>query len=755
MIKLNNCLRIKILGDCYYCVSGVPGPISNHADNCVNMGLDMCNTIKRFQRSTSPDLNMRVGVHSGHVFSGILGSKKFQFDIWSTDVTIANHMESGGVAGWVHISESTKRNLMTDFKMYNGNGIERDLFLKRKNVQTYFIKPEEQRIRSPRLSRSRFKSNAIPFGKQSIDMVRGQQENNLRMTERRATMDSIQTENEDTIDKQIKEQIEESLKRRSKQQQTDTKEDKRALFSIVDTHSDLNPYFLIFKDLGLEMKYHNVQDRSFKYYIISSWIVHLAIFVVQMIVHTSPVPVYFFIGGSIIMAILDCFYWLYLLQYVDIYPFNLKKIKDSLVIFSDRIVGNIFVRYLVSLVVIIIVMVSATINLATCCPIENSTFRHNLCNFNKSLSSVVNECPFFVKYFNEDIFGPDCVKCQNPQYFIYNAVLAMLVPSMFIGLNWIYKAVINTCGFIIYVTLYTVQGRVYFDQWDYRHGGICTDEKSYVPLIERGIYWILIEFLALVLFERVTERTNRIGFIWRHHSICKNEEHQQARDDHTHLLHNILPSHVAEHYLLEESQGNLYSHRHDNTCVMFASIPEFDCIYSEDDINHRGKEWIRLLNEMFHEFDMLLEKPEFAGVEKIKTIGSTYMAATGLKESDTNNDYHIYTMAMFSFALREKLKELSYNALNDFQFKIGINSGPVVAGVICAEKPLFDIWGDTVNVASRMESTGLTGETQVTKKVEIALTKRSLKLEHKGAVYCKGKGELDVYVLLTPEGYDI
>eukprot|EP00800_Vazella_pourtalesii_P006923 TRINITY_DN1911_c0_g1_i7.p1 TRINITY_DN1911_c0_g1~~TRINITY_DN1911_c0_g1_i7.p1 ORF type:complete len:831 (+),score=170.21 TRINITY_DN1911_c0_g1_i7:1173-3665(+) len=756
LAKNNNCLRIKILGDCYYCVSGVPDPISDHADNCVKMGLDMCNTIKRFQRSTSPDLNMRVGVHSGHVFSGILGSKKFQFDIWSTDVTIANHMESGGVAGWVHISEATKRHLKADFTCYNGNGVERDTFLRTMNIKTYFIKPEEHVTRSPRFLRSRFKSTAVPFGKHSIDLLRNC--TTTRLTERRATIDSVLTEGEDTLDKQIKEKIEESLNRTSKQQQADTPEKKirRDTFSIVDTHSDLNPYFLYFNDISLEKKFHNVPDKSFKYYIFSSWIVHLSIFIVQMIVHTSAVAIYFFIGGTIVMAVLDSFYWLYLLQYADFAPFKSQKVREGLAFFSDKIVGNIFVRYLVSVVVIVIVMASATINLSTCCEVGSLEFRKTLCDFNQSLSSAVLQCPAFNEFFNEskNQFVTNCVKCQNPQYFIYNAILAMLVPSMFIGLNWIFKAVMNVFGFFLYVGLY-LTFRSFFNQWDLRHSGVCTNVQAYVPLIERGIYWMLIEFLALVLFERVIERTNRIGFIWRHHSIIKNEEHQLARDDHTHLLHNILPSHVAEHYLHDATQGELYSNRHPNACVMFASIPGFDTLYSEDDINHMGMEWLRLLNEMFHEFDMLLEQPEFAGVEKIKTIGSTYMAATGLKESDTVNDYHIYTMALFSFALREKLKEISYNALNDFEFKIGINTGPVVAGVICAEKPLFDIWGDTVNVASRMESTGATGETQVTKNVEIALTRKSLQLRHKGAVFCKGKGELEVYLLITPQEYNI
>ena len=103
----HNCLRIKLLGDCYYCVSGVPTYDPNHALNCVKMGLEMIRVIKSVREEREVDVNMRIGIHSGMVLSGMLGLHKWQYDIWSQDSMTASAMEHHGVPGFVHVTKTT------------------------------------------------------------------------------------------------------------------------------------------------------------------------------------------------------------------------------------------------------------------------------------------------------------------------------------------------------------------------------------------------------------------------------------------------------------------------------------------------------------------------------------------------------------------------------------------------------------------------------------------------------------------------
>lgn len=102
-----SCLRIKLLGDCYYCVSGLPEYDDDHAMNCLLMGLEMIKIIQSIGQSRNVDIDMRIGIHSGSVLSGLLGLRKWQFDIWSFDAMKASRMEQNGQPGFVHITQET------------------------------------------------------------------------------------------------------------------------------------------------------------------------------------------------------------------------------------------------------------------------------------------------------------------------------------------------------------------------------------------------------------------------------------------------------------------------------------------------------------------------------------------------------------------------------------------------------------------------------------------------------------------------
>ena len=200
------------------------------------------------------------------------------------------------------------------------------------------------------------------------------------------------------------------------------------------------------------------------------------------------------------------------------------------------------------------------------------------------------------------------------------------------------------------------------------------------------------------------------------------------------LLLNILPKPIADR--LQDGQ-NIIADSFSDVSVLFADLVGFTNFAS----NKTATETVKVLNQIFSQFDQLSLQH---GLEKIKTIGDAYMVVGGLPEPQEN-----HAEAIAQMALDMQAAVASFNAKNNhsFSLRIGINIGGVVAGVIGLTKFSYDLWGDTVNVAHRMESNGISGKIQVTTAVYERL-KDKFAFKMRGAIEIKGKGEMIVYLLL-------
>ena len=204
------------------------------------------------------------------------------------------------------------------------------------------------------------------------------------------------------------------------------------------------------------------------------------------------------------------------------------------------------------------------------------------------------------------------------------------------------------------------------------------------------------------------------------------------------LLLNILPKPIADQ--LKQDTNAIAEHFEEAT-ILFSDIVGFTPLSAK----MSPIDLVNLLNQMFSKFDRLADKN---GLEKIKTIGDAYMVAGGLPIQ--RND-HAEAVAEMALEMQAVMKEFEADMNEPFQLRIGINTGPVVAGVIGIKKFIYDLWGDTVNVASRMESSGIPGNIQVS-PTTYELLKDKFLLEERGAIAVKGKGEMITYWLIGQKG---
>ena len=209
------------------------------------------------------------------------------------------------------------------------------------------------------------------------------------------------------------------------------------------------------------------------------------------------------------------------------------------------------------------------------------------------------------------------------------------------------------------------------------------------------------------------------------------------------LLHNILPAEVAQE--LKES-GKVSSKRIDQVTVLFTDFKDFTSVAEK--LN--ADQLVEDLHDCFSEFDRIMEK---YGIEKIKTIGDSYMAAGGLPVPHNKNARNVIRAALDirDFIEKGKAKKIE-SGLPYFEVRIGVHTGPVVAGIVGVKKFQYDIWGDTVNTASRMESSGEEGKVNIS-DVTYQLIKDDpeFSFSSRGEIETKGKGKINMWFVSRSE----
>ncbi|XP_049855200.1 adenylate cyclase type 3 [Schistocerca gregaria] len=701
-------LRIKILGDCYYCISGAPRERPDHAVLCVHMGLSMVKAIKYVQQTTNSPVDMRVGIHTGAVLAGVLGQRQWQFDVYSKDVELANKMESSGLPGRVHISEKTLGFLNGEFEVEPALGEKREEMLRMAGIRTFFI------VRTLK-----------PFRPDGAEMGNGI-----------VAEDGTAVITEKDEDSACASPVEENHVLGNGRGREDSESFKKRLREELvnrDGQRDLSKHThlvtLAFSDKQKEVEYQHHKESFGSVSVLGCPLALLLITVARAVVLPRDVLSVSLAGVAVLLLLA--------LALVSVAEFFPSVFPRPLVRCSEATNNALWSRRL--LVVAIIFLLGAANTVAV---------------VSTSLPSSPTNCTGMLRHGPWDA-------CLLPSYVSSFCVLALVAASLPVQLAHGYKALLLALLAAAHVALNCTllapalrcEEAIARSNWP----------NSAPAELSLGVLLLAVT-LALAFVSRHTEKAMRVLFVWRAEVEEQRERAADMRRRNEALVYNILPPHVAAHFMgsRKRQHEELYSQSYAEVGVLFASMPNFSDFYSEETVNNQGLECLRFLNEVISDFDALLEQPHYQDIIKIKTIGSTYMAASGLNPSRTVKPddpitvrwAHLSLLVQFALELKKALQSINEQSFNHFVLKMGINHGPITAGVIGARKPHYDIWGNSVNVASRMESTGKAGCIQVTDETMEILRHFGYVFEQRGLVSVKGKGQLMTYYLIGKEGQD-
>jgi class 3 adenylate cyclase len=260
---------------------------------------------------------------------------------------------------------------------------------------------------------------------------------------------------------------------------------------------------------------------------------------------------------------------------------------------------------------------------------------------------------------------------------------------------------------------------------------------AHATLVHRFSFVMTLTVMGLIgaLTARQLEIQARLAYLQKRVIRDQMAALEQERYRSESLLLNVLPRKIAQR--LKNAPDKIIADKFENVSVLFSDIVGF----TEMSARFDAETIVKRLDEVFSSFDTIAEQ---LGLEKIKTIGDAYMVAGGIPAPRSDHAEAVCEMAL---RMREVIAQLAEKSSEPIRIRIGVHTGPVVAGVIGKHKFIYDVWGDTVNSASRMESHGVPGAIQVSEATYEA-TKDQFEYEHRGVITVKGKGDMPTYLLL-------
>nr|CDS15990.1 adenylate cyclase type IX [Echinococcus granulosus] len=746
LCELNQCEKIATLGDCYYCVSGCPNAVPDHAERIVEMGRSMCVAIQQFDDDHAEQVNMRVGVHTGKVICGLVGTRRFKFDVWSNDVTIANQMESSGKAGKVHISETTLEFVKDIYEVSEGEPVPDIRKVKvlieyyNKEDQRYAIKhTRDQALIKTYFIERRFDNKPIIMldkdqPKTSVDQI----------------IASPTGSNELTLTTSPGSDKPEVRARGSDVEMLD------ALWNLskpeeVFKFPPISRFSLCFLSQSLEQTYRRQVLRVPRQSVlitlatprltpVTNGLAHFLFFLLVSLACFINFPNLTnsrlaLVTPFVVFALALCFNCLFIaIVFSDLLAWGGFCLPEKRLQHIYRFLFNWYTRNIMGVLMLCSPAAFVLSNFQICLFwFSRSADVAAVADFSTGEYRMVHGILFTFMLFNLTLFPNYSSWTKSLSAMTLCIIACLLIHWPFAGFSYAYSD--QVAGFAAVTTARDLSTSPIW---------LAAAESSLFPW---EITVILILNLILIFFlNRDIDISFRVSFNRDFEASRAKKAITREKMQGEWLLENIIPRFV----LTDLRKTNKYSQHVTDAAVMFASIANFSEFYDEQ--YQGGQEMLRVLNEIFADFEHLLSSVKFKDVEKIKTIAECFMAASGLnlvqRAQNTLLDDHLCALMDFAIELLKTLDDFNRQMFNfQFELKIGYNIGEVTAGVIGTTKLLYDIWGDTVNVASRMYSTGQKGRVQVTEEVARRLTKH-YEFEYRGNVFVKGKGEMRTHLLV-------